>query len=221
VEWFAAGKAFKMLKDPSFLLLMILAFTLLVFATMYYTFGGNFFKAVGIAEKNIPLVMGIGQWAEIATMLILPFVYKKLGSKGTIAIGVLAWAVRFGLFALGKPLALMYVAQAMHGVCFAFAIAAAMIYVERICAPDIRGSAQSLLGMVTYGLGMFAGSHFGGWLTQKTATAGGDVNWAQVWTVAAAGCFGVLVVFLLAFRARDAEEEKAPLATATAPEPAA
>jgi nucleoside transporter len=208
VELFAAGKALKMLKDPSFALLMILAFVLLVFATMYYTFGSVFFKAVGVADDNLALVMSIGQWAEIAIMFILPFVYRTLGSKLTIAIGVLAWAVRFGLYAIGTPVELIYVAQGMHGICFAFAIAAAMIYVERVCPVDIRASAQSLLGMATYGLGMFTGSYLGGYLVDR-ATKDTLTNWQQVWTIVSAGCFAVLVVFLLGFRPRDVEERKA------------
>ena len=209
VETLAAAKAFKMLKDPSFALLIVLAFVLLVFATFYYTFGGQFFKAIGIEEANIPSVMVIGQVAEILTMFALPFVYRTLGSKKTIALGVIFWAVRFCLYALGKPIGLMYVAQAMHGACFAFALAGAMIYVERICAPDIRASAQSLLSLATYGVGMMVGSILGGWLKDKSTVAG-VTEWSTVWWVAAGGCFAVLILFLAIFRARDAEAAPAP-----------
>src|SRR4030095_15820242 len=113
----------------------------------------NFFSAMGVRDENLSLVLSIGQWAEIAAMFILPIAYKLLASKKTIAIGIGAWGARFGLYGVGGP-ALLYLAQAMHGICFAFAIAAAMIYVERVCAPDVRASAQSLLGVVSYGFGM-------------------------------------------------------------------
>jgi nucleoside transporter len=208
VDSLAALKAFGLLKDPSFALLMVLAFVLLVFATFYYSFAGNFFTDAGIAQANIPTVMAIGQAAEILTMFILPWMYKTLGSKKTIALGVAFWAVRFALYALGKPIGLMYVAQAMHGACFAFAIAAAMIYVEKICPGDIRASAQSLLSLATYGLGMMCGSFLGGFLKDKNTTAG-STSWPGVWWVAAGGCALVLVVFLAGFKARDAEPKPA------------
>jgi nucleoside transporter len=208
VEALAALKAFKLLRDPSFALLMVLAFVLLIFATFYYSFAGNFFNDIGIRQENISSVMAIGQVAEILTMFALPWMYKTLGSKKTIALGVVFWGVRFALYAIGKPVGMMYVAQAMHGACFAFAIAAAMIYVERICPADIRASAQSLLSLATYGLGMMCGSFLGGWLKDKNTVAGAT-QWGGVWWVAAGGCFAVLVVFLLGFKARDAEAKPA------------
>jgi nucleoside transporter len=203
VEMFAAAKAFRMLKDPSFALLLVLAFVLLIFATVYYSFGSMFFANVGISQSNIPTVMAIGQFAEILTMLVLPWMFRILGSKRTIALGVLFWAVRFALFALGRPLELMYVAQAMHGACFAFAIAGAMIYVEKVSPADIRASTQSLLSLATYGLGMMVGSWVGGALTQS-AKVDDVIQWGRVWWIASAGCAAVLVVFLAGFKARDA-----------------
>lgn len=202
VEPFAVGKALRMLTDSSFALLTLLAFAMMVFATFYYFRAGNFFVDAGVKKEDVPTVMSIGQFAEIATMAVLPPVFQRLGAKKTIALGVAAWALRFGLFALGQPLWLMVAAQALHGVCFAFAIAGTMIFVERVSAPDVRASAQSLLTLVTYGLGMWAGSVLLGKVA-AAHTVEGVSDWASIWKVPAWGCAAVLVVFLAGFRPRD------------------
>jgi MFS family permease len=161
-----------------------------------------------IEQKYIPAVASIGQVMEILTMFILPFFIKRLGFKITIAIGIVAWGLRFLIFAIGEPTALVIAAQALHGVCFAFAIAASMIYVDKISTPDIKGSMQSFLAFITYGVGMFVGSIIAAKvfafsskpIPNSTDTA---VNWLYIWIVPAAGCAVALVLFLIGFKAKD------------------
>ena len=182
VERSALVKVIKMLRDPSFLVFSAFAFLLLVFTSFYYTFAGQYFEKIGVEQKNVPVVLAIGQVMEILTMFLLPWVYRKAGAKGTIAIGVGAWALRFAIFALAEPKELMIAAQALHGVCFAFGIAAAMIYAERICDPDVRGSMQSFLTFISYGLGLFLGMLFSGYVSKWS-----DGDWGRFWLVPALG----------------------------------
>jgi MFS family permease len=200
-----------MLKDPSFAVFSFLAFALMVFATFYYFRASNFLPTVGISDSNLPLVLLVGQITEIPTMFILPMVLTRLGSKLTISIGLAAWAARFGIFSLGGPAWLMVAAQGLHGIAFAFAIAAAMIYVERICSPDVRGSMQSFLSWLTYGLGMFVGGIVGGKVSDMY-TVGKATDWKQILMVPAVGCAVVMVLFVIAFRARDTQPAATPAA---------
>jgi len=210
-EKFAVGKVLAMLKDPSFTIFTLLCGVLLVFATSYYNFAGWFLNAgVGIQESNVSLVMLMGQVLEILTMLLLPLSLKKLGTKNTIALGILAWGLRFAAFAIGGPVELIVVAQTLHGFCFAFAIAAAMIYVDKICAQDARGSMQSFLAFATYGIGMAIGSvMFGKIISANTVEILKDgvaekiILWKNVWMISAIGCGAVLVGLMLGFRARE------------------
>jgi nucleoside transporter len=217
-ERFALGKALAMFGDPSFALFTVLAFLLLVFASFYYFLSAIFFPTLGVADKDLSLVSSIGQIAEIAGMFVLPLALVRLGSKTTISIGLFAWAARFAMYAIGKPFGLVLAAQAIHGVCFAFTIAAAMIYVERICASDVRASAQSLLTFVTYGLGMFAGAWLAGQVSEHY-TVDRVADWRAIWTVPAVGSLVVALAFVAGFRARDAE--KTPAAPARESEAAA
>jgi nucleoside transporter len=203
-EPFALGKVLAMLKEPSFAVFCFLSFMLLVFGNFYYVFAGRFLPSAGISDENLSLVMLIGQVTEILTMFILPLALMRLGSKTTICIGVAAWAIRFSIFAVGQPLWFVVAAQALHGVAFAFAIAAAMIYVERICTPDVRGSMQSFLAWLTYGLGGTIGSLLGGRVSTMY-TVDKVTDWHKVLMVPAIGCATVLLLFIVAFRARDTE----------------
>jgi nucleoside transporter len=212
---FAVGKVLAMLKDPSFAVFSFLAFALMVFASFYYFMTANFLPTIGIGDSDLPLVLLTGQIMEIATIFLLPIAMQKLGSKTTIALGLSAWALRFFIFGLGHPTALVVASQSIHGIAFAGAIAGSMIYAERICAPDVRGSMQSFLSWLTYGLGMYAGAYVGGQVSQHyshidEATKATVQNWPPIWNFAAIGCTAVVVLFVTGFRARDTQPEPGP-----------
>ena len=61
-------------------------------------------------------------------VLALPFALKKFGMKGVLTVGMLAWAVRYGLFSIGHPFGLVILGVALHGVCFDFFLAAGFIH---------------------------------------------------------------------------------------------
>jgi len=75
--------------------------------------------------------------------------------------------------------------------------------VEKAAPSDIRGSAQGLLALVTYGIGMTLGQNAAGqtvsWFTSGTGDAA-VVNWFRVWMTPTALAIGTLVFFLLFFR---------------------
>ncbi|MEI6232066.1 MAG: MFS transporter [Planctomycetota bacterium] len=210
----ATGKIFKLLRDPSFALFTVIAFFMLVFATPYYFRTGDFFKThLGMNDKQIGPVQTIGQAAEILTMLALPLVYKFAGPKKTIALGLLAWTLRFVAFSIGSPAWLVVGAQSLHGACFAFGIAAAMIYFDSICDSDARGSMQSFLTWIAYGFGMFVGGAVAMPLMSKysqipdAANPGQTVlDWHTFWMIPAVGCFILFVVFMIGFKERPAQK---------------
>jgi MFS family permease len=90
----------------------------------------------------------------------------------------------------------------LHGVCFGCFIFVAFMVVDEETTGDVRASAQSLLTLVTYGLGMWAGSVLLGKVA-AAHTVEGVSDWASIWKVPAWGCAAVLVVFLAGFRPRD------------------
>ncbi len=112
--------------------------------------------------------MTIGQWIEIFFMLTLPWFLGEDNVYMTrvLMVGVCAWALRFGLFAIGKPLPLLLLGVAIHGICFDFFFAAGMINTAEIAPGHLTATAQQLYGFLVYGLGMYLGSEASGWLNQ-------------------------------------------------------
>jgi MFS family permease len=130
---------------------------------------------------------------------LLPYLITRIGIRKILTIGILAWPARYIIFAIGKPVWLVIASLSLHGFCFVFFFAAAFIYVDTIAPPDIRHSAQSLITLVTYGIGNYIGSLFAGWVFDFF-TKGGVTNWTSVFLVPCALTVLCAIVFLLFFR---------------------
>jgi MFS family permease len=197
----ATGKVFAMLKEPSFALFMAIFFIQQLFGVFYGTTVAVFLPSptVGVSEAHLSAVISIGQIAEIPMLWGLPWVYRRFGEKGTMALGMAAWGLRFGVFALGGPPGLVIASIALHGPAFAFVRISATMYVDRISERDVRSSAQSLLAVLVDGVGGFLGAFL---VSGVFRAAAGD--WRTFWLVPAIGCVTILGIFLAAFRPRPA-----------------
>jgi MFS family permease len=138
---------------------------------------------IGLTSANVPGVMAIAQVAEIFVLaVLLPYLITRIGIRNILVLGVLAWPIRYIIFAIGRPAWLVIASLSLHGFCFVFFFAAAFIYVDTVAPRDIRHSAQSLIMLVTYGIGSYAGSLFAGWIRDRF-TAEGGTNWTGVFIV--------------------------------------
>jgi nucleoside transporter len=166
---------------------------------LYFAFGALFVEKTGVAAKVVGPVMTIGQWIEIFFLLTLPIFLGGPGQPNmnlVLLIGISAWAIRFMIFAIGKPLALVLGGVAIHGICFDFFFGAGFINAENNAPEGLTNTAQQLYGFLVYGLGMFLGSEGGGWLNKKlsreikpateTEPAVLETNWRAFWGIPAA-----------------------------------
>ena len=155
---------------------------------LYFAFSALFVEQSGVSARVVGPVMTIGQWIEIFFMLSLPWF---LGSENiymnyVLMAGITAWAVRFLLFSIGKPIGLVLAGVAIHGICFDFFFAAGFINMDMIAPDGLTATAQQLYGFMVYGLGMFLGSLIAGWLNQLFTKEVGDAkdavtNWRLFW----------------------------------------
>jgi len=146
-------------------------------------------------------VMTLGQIAEVLILLLVPLSLKFLGFRWTIGIGILAWSVRYFVFALGEPRELVIGSQLLHGFGFGFFFVGAFLYADQVATPDIRASVQSFIIFVTYGAGMVVSSLIAGPVVQWL-----DKDWHQIFLVPACVTAFCTVVFVLFFR--DPKESK-------------
>ncbi len=210
VKPWAFLEALRMMKDPNFLLFVIIAFIVATELMFYYILTAPFLTSdqIGISSAILPWVMTIAQVAEIFVLaFLLPYLITRIGIRKVLVLGILAWPLRYIIFAVGKPSWLVIASLTLHGFCFVFFFAAAFIYVDTIAPRDIRHSAQSLITLVTYGIGNYIGSLFAGWIFDRF-TSGGTTNWTSVFLVP---CFLTILcalAFLVFFK------EKRPAAEA-------
>jgi nucleoside transporter len=203
VNPWAFAESLKMLRSKDFAIFVGITFVVATELEFYYILTAPFLQGpIGVSGANIPAVMTIGQLAEIFVMaFFLSKALKKYGMRRTLAIGVLAWPIRYVIFAIGSPGWLVIASLALHGFCYVFFFVAAFIYVDKVAPPDVRASAQSLIAIVSLGLGRFLGSLFAGGI-RDFFTADGVTNWTAVFLVPCALTMLCAVAFLVFFRER-------------------
>jgi nucleoside transporter len=202
-------KAVSLLKEFSFSVFYGVSFVITIVLAFYYTWTGPYLDQHLKVEK-IGSTMGIGQWAELVLLPFLPFFLSRFGMKWVLAIGMLAWGVRYGIFALGEPYWLVIASLALHGVCFDFFFAAGFIHVDNKSPATIRASAQALFAFLTYGAGMWLGGELSGYVAKHNTDAAGVTNWSSFWTFPSIGVFVSLAIFVLFFRDRPTTVQLTP-----------
>jgi nucleoside transporter len=215
-------EALHLLRGRSMAVFALASFLICIPLQFYYAFTNLFLNEVGVV--NAAGKMTGGQMSEVLCMLLIPWFFRRLGVKYMLAVGMLAWVVRYVMFAFGAPDELMWMLWLgiiLHGICFDFFFVVGQIYIDREAPPALRAATQGLITFITYGLGMFVGSWLSGLAVDAYAAtdAQGIVahQWRPIWLTAAGFAAGVLVLFLLLFkdreRAADADPSHLNLAT--------
>jgi nucleoside transporter len=189
---------------------------------VYFPYMGPFLNATTLENENFR--MAFGQMSELLLMVAMPLGFAYLGTKWVLVVGMGAWALRYALFALGAPDSVAWMIMLgiiLHGVCFDFFFVAGQIYVDKKAPSDIRGQAQGFIVWVTYGIGMFIGTAFGGWVVfNNTVTASEPQEqlpqYQTFWWIWAALALVVMIGFAILFNDREVDA-KTESSTAEAP----
>lgn len=151
------------------------------------------------------IIMSISQISETLFILAIPFFLKKFGIKKVMLISMLAWVLRFGLFAYGSPegagLMMIILSCIVYGMAFDFFNISGSLFVETNTDYKIRSSAQGLFMMMTNGFGAVMGSLVSGWLIADYFThPNGDKMWHEIWLCFSAYALAIAVLFAVLFR---------------------
>ncbi len=154
--------------------------------------------------KYSTIIMSISQISETVFILTIPFFLKRFGIKKVMLFSMLAWVLRFGLFAYGNPadgLWMIILSCIVYGMAFDFFNISGSLFVETTTDASIRSSAQGLFMMMTNGVGAFLGSKISGYVIDKYFTVnGGDKNWQDIWITFAIYALVVAVLFAILFK---------------------
>jgi hypothetical protein len=216
----AVLESLELMRFRSFAVLVVVAGLIGIMLAFYFACENYFLEFIGVDPTQTGAYMTIGQIAEVLVMLLVPLSVAKLGVKKTMLIGAGAWALRFGLSAIGYPFWLMITTIALHGFAFGFFFVVAQMYVDRAASQDIKASAQGLLIFVVYGQGTIVGSVLTGYIRSYFTEELGGVkveNWRGIWM----GPFLLTLVCMIIFALLFKEEQIGEIAEETHTKPEA
>ena len=193
--------ALKLLKDRNFLVFFLASVLICIPLAFYYQNLSPFLTESGV--ENSTAWASVGQISEVLFMLLLPFFFKKYGFKKTILLGMLAWVIRYLLFAYGNAGELFFMLLTgivLHGICYDFFFVSGQIYTDSKAGEKVKSAAQGLITLATYGVGMLVGFYVAGKITDANVINEGGHTWQTIWTFPALFAAGVLVLFALLFK---------------------
>ena len=163
-----------------------------------------------IAVKYPAIIMSISQISETLFILAIPFFLKRFGIKKVMLISMLAWFLRFGLFAYGNPgdgLWMIILSCIVYGMAFDFFNISGSLFVESQSDPSIRASAQGLFMMMTNGVGAVLGSSISGIVIDQFFTySDKSKDWHGIWISFSLYALVVAILFLILFKHKHVPE---------------
>ncbi|WBL27115.1 nucleoside permease [Zunongwangia sp. HGR-M22] len=199
-------EAIGLLKNRNFFMFFLSSILICIPLAFYYQNANPFLAEVGMAAPTVK--MAIGQVSEALFLLLIPFFFKRYGFKITLIAGMLAWTIRYLLFAYGnadEKIIMLYLGIALHGICYDFFFVSGQIYTDSKAGPKIKSAAQGLITLATYGVGMLIGFWVAGQISDMYLNADGSHDWTNIWIVPAGFAFVVMIIFSIFFRNEKVE----------------
>lgn len=192
--------ALGLLKQKNFLIFFIASMLICIPLAFYYQETNKFLnelKVSGAAAK-----MSIGQVSETLFMVLMPLFFARFNIKKMLLFGMIAWVLRYLLFGLGDADAgiwMLYIGIALHGVCYDFFFVSGQIYTDQQAGEKNRSSAQGMITLATYGVGMLIGFWVAGMVSEHFKTATGH-DWKNIWMIPAGIAAVITILFLVFFK---------------------
>jgi len=198
--------ALKLLKDKNFAIFFVASILICIPLAFYYQNAGAFLADIKV--DNPTGKMTIGQGSEVLFLLCLPIFFKKFGFKWTILVGMLAWALRYAMFAYGNAGQLSFlliIGIALHGVCYDFFFVSGQIYTDSKAGIQYKSAAQGMITLATYGVGMLIGFYIAGLISDSYNSPAGH-DWKMIWLIPAGIAAVVFIMFILFFKDKKSGE---------------
>ncbi|KIQ96838.1 nucleoside permease [Lysobacter sp. A03] len=204
--------SFRLFRDRNMAVFFVFAMLLGAALQLTNAYGDTFLhdfandeRFAGLLAVRYPaIIMSISQASEALFILTIPFFLKRFGIKAVMTMSMLAWFLRFGLFAYGDPgpgLWMIVLSCIVYGMAFDFFNISGSLFVESQSDPKIRASAQGLFMMMTNGFGAVLGSVLSGFIIEHFFTyADQSKNWHGIWMTFALYSLALAVLFVPLFK---------------------
>ena len=193
--------ALKLLKEHNFLLFFIASILICIPLAFYYQQANPFLVELGM--DNPTAKMSLGQVSEVLFMLLLPIFFVRFGFKNTILVGMMAWVIRYLLFAygdVGEKTFMLISGILLHGICYDFFFVSGQIFTDYKAGEKVKSAAQGLITLATYGVGMLIGFWIAGKVSDAFIMGSGKHEWETIWKFPALFALGVFLLFLFIFK---------------------
>lgn len=193
--------ALKILNNKNYLIFFVASILICIPLAFYYGQANQFLNEAGM--KSAAAKMTFGQMSETLFLFLMPLFFVRFGTKQMLLFGMLAWIARYALFAygdVGSNIWMLYAGIILHGICYDFFFVTGQIYTDNIAGPRVRSSAQGLITLATYGLGMYIGFYLAGLYVDKNALEAGGHNWRAIWIFPCLFAAGVALMFFVFFK---------------------
>jgi nucleoside transporter len=198
--------ALNVLKDKNYLIFFIASILICIPLAFYYGQTNLFLNEVGL--QGAAWKQTLGQMSETLFLFLMPLFFARFGIKQMLLIGMIAWVVRYILFAYGNVDSnswMLYAGIILHGICYDFFFVTGQIYTDKKAGENVRSSAQGLITLATYGVGMYIGFWAAGNYAAKYAIADatGKItghNWQSIWLFPSLFAAGVALLFFVFFK---------------------
>lgn len=205
--------AFKLFGNYKMALFFIFSMFLGAALQLTNMYGDSFLSGFGniaaykdsFVVKYSTIILSISQMSETLFILTIPFFLKRFGIKRVMLFAMIAWVLRFGLFAYGDPslfgTSLIIISCIVYGMAFDFFNISGSLFVETTTDASIRSSAQGLFMMMTNGVGAWLGSTISGYVIGKYFLfSDGSTNWHGTWLTFAIYSLVIAILFFIFFK---------------------
>jgi len=190
-----------LLKNRSYLIFFIASVAICIPLAFYYNFTNPFLNEVGM--KAAASKQSMGQMSELAFMALMPLFFIRLGVKKMLAVGMLAWVLRYIFFAYGDTGSnywMLIAGIVLHGICYDFFFVTGQIYTDNLAGERFKSAAQGFITLATYGVGMLIGSYISGPIVDHWKVSDTSHNWTTIWLIPAGIAAFVLIIFIAFFK---------------------
>ncbi|MDI1325059.1 MAG: nucleoside permease [Algoriphagus sp.] len=191
--------ALALLKHKNFAIFFVSSILICIPLAFYYQNASPFLTEIGV--ENSTGKMAFGQISEVLFMLALPIFFSRFGIKKTLIVAMAAWAIRYVFFAFGdanEGVWMLLVGIVLHGICYDFFFVSGQIYTDSHAGVRYKSSAQGLITLATYGIGMLIGYWAAGNISNFYLDADGNHDWKSIWMIPA-GISVLVLLFFIAF----------------------
>lgn len=194
--------AMKEMNSRPFLIFVVGLLLISIPFASYFAYVPLFLKDAGVS--NPAFKMTFGQMSEVLFLILMPWFFRRLGIKWVLILGLLAWSLRYALFAFGATDAvtsMLILGILLHGACYDFVYVAGQVYIDQKASPAIRAQAQGFFVLISYGVGQGLGTLAAGAIFNNIM-GDGDITltqWQTFWSIPLIFAAIVTIMFALGF----------------------